>query len=165
MEESELLEKLKHGATPHIRWSIRRDMVDIHRIEDESFLRPWSEDDFIRFMRERNNIGMVAEVNDQVVAYVFYRLLRSKLEIFNLAVDLRFRRHGIGKAIADKLKAKLSNDRRNRILLHVPDDNLLGQLFWKSQGFVATGVSKKFHWANEQDAYRMVYKHLEEVPA
>ena len=45
----------------HIRWMIRRDMPEVLQIERTSFEYPWSEEDFIRCLRQRNCIGMVAE--------------------------------------------------------------------------------------------------------
>jgi len=45
----------------HIRWMIRRDMPEVLEIEDRSFEFSWSEEDFIRCLRQRNCIGMVAE--------------------------------------------------------------------------------------------------------
>jgi [ribosomal protein S18]-alanine N-acetyltransferase len=47
--------------TVHVRWLIRRDMPAVLKIEDSSFEFPWREDDFIRALRQRNCIGMVAD--------------------------------------------------------------------------------------------------------
>ena len=46
----------------HIRWMIRRDMPDVLGIESNCFEFSWTEDDFIRCLRQRNCIGMVAEM-------------------------------------------------------------------------------------------------------
>ncbi|MEM1305855.1 MAG: ribosomal-protein-alanine N-acetyltransferase RimI, partial [Planctomycetota bacterium] len=50
----------------HIRWMIRRDMQEVLGIEQESFEFPWLEEDFIRCLRQRNCIGMVAEQGERV---------------------------------------------------------------------------------------------------
>jgi len=52
-----LHEKQRLGV--HIRWMIRRDMPEVLDIESGSFEFPWSEEDFIRCLRQRNCIGMV----------------------------------------------------------------------------------------------------------
>ena len=39
----------------HIRWMIRRDMPEILDIENQSFEFSWSEEDFIRCLRQRNS--------------------------------------------------------------------------------------------------------------
>ena len=54
----------------HIRWMIRRDMPSVLAIEQECFEFPWYEDDFVRCLRQRNCIGMVAELDDKVVGYM-----------------------------------------------------------------------------------------------
>ncbi len=56
----------------HIRWMIRRDMQEVLQTEQESFHVPWTEDDFLHCLRQRNCIGMVAESGDQVVGHVIY---------------------------------------------------------------------------------------------
>ena len=50
----------------HIRWMIRRDMPEVLDIENRSFEFSWTEEDFIRCLRQRNCIGMVAEHDDRV---------------------------------------------------------------------------------------------------
>ena len=71
------------GVTVHIRWMIRRDMSDVLSIENESFEFPWSEQDFIRCLRQRNCIGMVAEVDDQIVGFMIYELHKTRLHLLN----------------------------------------------------------------------------------
>ncbi|MEK6238743.1 MAG: ribosomal-protein-alanine N-acetyltransferase RimI, partial [Planctomycetales bacterium] len=51
----------------HIRWMIRRDMPEVLAIENSSFEFPWSEEDFLRSLQQRNCIGMVAEWEDSIV--------------------------------------------------------------------------------------------------
>ena len=71
----------KQEVRVHIRWMIRRDMPEVLDIESESFEFPWSEDDFIRCLRQRNCIGMVAELDDQVVGFMIYELHKTRLHI------------------------------------------------------------------------------------
>ena len=58
----------------HIRWMIRRDMPEVLEIEQSSFEFPWTEEDFIRCLRQRNCIGMVAEYDEKVVGFMIYEL-------------------------------------------------------------------------------------------
>ena len=53
----------------HIRWMIRRDMPDVLRAERDSFEFSWTEEDFLKCLRQRNCIGMVAEHNEKVVGF------------------------------------------------------------------------------------------------
>ena len=97
----------------HIRWMIRRDMPSVLAIEEASFEFPWSEEDFIRCLRQRNCIGMVAERDDQVVGFMIYELHKNRLHLLNFCVDPAGRRSSVGRSMADKLSSKLSHDRRN----------------------------------------------------
>jgi len=141
----------------HVRWMIRRDMPEVIGIEQEAFEFPWSEEDFTRCLRQRNCIGMVAELADSVVAFMIYELHRSRLHMLNFAVMRSHRRLGVGTQMMEKLVAKLTPDRRGRIALEVRETNLPAQLFFRSLGFRATSVLKDFYRDSTEDAYLMQY--------
>ncbi len=143
----------------HIRWMIRRDMPDVLRIEASNFEFAWSEEDFVRCLRQRNCIGMVAEQEDQVVGFMIYELHKNRLHILNFAVAAHCQRHGIGRAMVSKLIGKLSNDRRNRIMLEVRETNLSAQLFFRNLGFRAVSVLRDFYEDSTEDAYLMQYRY------
>jgi ribosomal-protein-alanine N-acetyltransferase len=144
--------------TPHIRWMIRRDMPSVLAIESQSFEYSWTEDDFIRCLRQRNCIGMVAEQDDRIVGFMIYKLHKNRLHVLNFAVAAEYRRQGIGAAMVTKLASKLSTGRRDSIGLEVSEANLPGQLFFKSQGFRAVSVIRDFY-DNGDAAYRMRLRH------
>jgi ribosomal-protein-alanine N-acetyltransferase len=147
------------AACVHIRWMIRRDMTAVLEIENENFEFPWSEDDFIRCLRQRNCIGMVAEREDEVVGFMIYELHKNRLHILNFAVADSHKRCGIGQSMVSKLVGKLSNDRRNRIMLEVRETNLEAQLFFKQLGFRAVSVLHDFYEDSTEDAYLMQYRY------
>src|SRR5688572_8371708 len=124
----------------HIRWMIRRDMPEVLSIEQDGFEFPWSEEDFIRCLRQRNCIGMVAEHDERVVGFMIYELHKSRLHILNFAVARDFQRRGAGTQMISKLIGKLSSQRRTRILLEVRETNLAAQLFFRAQGFRSVSV-------------------------
>lgn len=145
----------------HVRWMIRRDMPQVLAIEQESFEFPWAEEDFYRCLRQRNCIGMVAESGDQLLGFMIYELHRNQLHLLNFAVASSARRRGVGTQMIDKLINKLSNQRRNRIMLEVRETNLAAQLFFREQGFKAISVLRDFYDDTTEDAYLMQYS-LEE---
>ncbi len=145
----------------HVRWMIRRDMQEVLAIEAESFEFPWSEEEFIRCLRQRNCIGMVAELNDQIVGYMIYELHKNRLHVLNFAVDTTGRRQGVGAKMISKLIGKLSPQRRSRILLEVRETNLAAQLFFRAQGFRAVSVLRDFYDDTTEDAYVMQYRYRE----
>ena len=98
----------------HVRWMIRRDMQEVLSIEEEAFEFPWAEEDFVRCLRQRNCIGMVAEVADSVVGFMIYELHRARLHVLNFAIARSHRRLGVGALLVDKLSGKLTPERRSR---------------------------------------------------
>ncbi|MEM8494606.1 MAG: GNAT family N-acetyltransferase, partial [Planctomycetota bacterium] len=76
---------------------IRRDMTEVLGIEKESFEFPWLEEDFIRCLRQRNRIGMVADQGERVVGFMIYELHKTRLHILNFAVAASARRQGVGE--------------------------------------------------------------------
>lgn len=151
---------VKHPLCVHIRWMIRRDMPEVLEIENGSFEFSWSEDDFIRCLRQRNCIGMVAELDERIVGFMIYELHRNRLHVLNFAVRSELRRRGIGSQMMRKLVQKLSNQRRNRIMLEVRETNLPAQLFFRANGFRAVSLLKDFYDDTTEDAYLMQYSYL-----
>ena len=143
----------------HIRWMIRRDMQEVLDIENEGFEFPWYEEDFIRCLRQRNCIGMVAEHNEQVVGFMIYELEKARLHLLNFAVARPYRRRGVGSQMVDKLIGKLSSQRRTRIILEIRETNLPAQLFFKDRGFRAVSVLRDFYDDTPEDAYAMQYRY------
>jgi ribosomal-protein-alanine N-acetyltransferase len=142
----------------HIRWMIRRDMPEVLGTEQESFEYPWTEEDFLRCLRQRNCIGMVAEQGEKVVGFMIYELHKAKLHILNFAVHPGCRRAGVGGQMVSKLISKLSSHRRTRITLEVRETNLPAQLFYRSQGFKAVRVLRCFYEDTGEDAYLLQYR-------
>jgi len=148
----------KEQVRVHIRWMIRRDMPEVLQTEQESFEYSWTEEDFLRCLRQRNCIGMVAEQGEKVVGFMIYELHKAKLHILNFAVHPPFRRGGIGAQMVAKLISKLSSHRRTRITLEVRETNLGAQLFFRAQGFKAVRVLRSFYEDSGEDAFLMEYR-------
>lgn len=143
---------------------IRRDMAEVLRIEHESFDFNWSEEDFLSCLRQRNCIGMVAEHENRVVGFMIYELHKTKLHILNFAVAVGHRRSAVGAQMIEKLINKLSQQRRQEIVLEVRETNLTAQLFFQNQGFRALGVLRNHYEDSCEDAYIMQFRLDAEMP-
>lgn len=141
----------------HIRWMIRRDMPAVMRTERASFEHSWTEDDFLRCLRQRNCIGMVAEVDETITGFMVYELQRRHLHLLNFAVHPEHRRHGIGRQMVAKLVDKMITHQREKIVLAVRERNLVAQMFFRSQGFQATRLLRGYYRDSGEDAYQMEY--------
>ncbi len=137
-----------------IRWCLRRDMAEILDIEQRCYPDPWDEEGFLKHLRQRNCIGMVAEVENQIVGFMVYDMDPKEIHLLNFAVHPQFWRQGVGTKMFDKLRMKLSQQRRELIRLEVEEKNL--KAFFKSQpGCMATRVIRD-HCDDGQDAYVFV---------
>lgn len=145
----------------NIRWMIRREMPTVLGIEKASFDNPWNEEEFLRCLRQRNCIGMVAETGDDVLGYMIYELFKTRIHLVSIAVDPPSRRLAIGTDLIQRLVEKLGPDRRSRITLEVREGNLPAQLFFKQLGFRAFSVVREFYEDTDEDAYLMQYRCLQ----
>lgn len=141
-----------------IRWLIRRDMPEVLEIERDSFEFAWTEEEFLCCLRQRNCIGMVAELDHQIVGFMIYELHKSRLRILNFAVAPPARRCGVGAQMVGRLIDKLSQQRRKEIILEVRETNVPAQLFFKDRGFMALSVLRNHYEDTSEDAYYMRYR-------
>lgn len=146
-----------------IRWMIRRDMPEILAIERECFEYPWTEEDFLMTLRQRNVIGMVADDGSKIHGYVIYELLKGQLHVLNFAVAPWLRREGLGTRMVQKLKYKLSQQRRTQLILEIRETNLDAQRFFRSQGFLAYSVLRGHYTDTDEDAFAFCFD-VEDAP-
>lgn len=149
---------MKEPCRAHIRWCIRRDMPDVLDIENASTDYPWSEEDFLRVLRQRNCIGMVAEHGERIVGFIVYELHRDKIVLLNLAVAPDFRRRGVGTQMINKQKGKLTPLRRTGISCVIRERFMAGALFLKSCGFKSVLVPGHFEDSGD-DGYCFGFEH------
>lgn len=148
----------------HIRWMCplgrrQQDIAEVIEIENSSFDFPWLEDDFTRCLGQPNSIGMVAEHKGRVAGFMIYELYKYHIHVLTFAVAHDYRRRGIGTQILDKLKAKISAQRRRQLTLEVRETNLTAQLFFRDRGFRGMKVMRNFYAHSSEDAYLMGYHH------
>lgn len=125
-----------------IRWTIRRDMPAICAFEEASWKvdtyrqtdRMLREDDFLHWMRQRNCIGMSAELDGRTVGSMVYALERGSIDLIYLVIDPLNRRRGVGRAMIDKIRSKLTYERRRQLRITVDERNVPTQLFLRSMG-------------------------------
>ena len=140
----------------NIRWIIRRDMPEVRVIEKASFEFPWSRDDFILALRQRNCVGMVAET-DAIVGYMLYELHKEQLNIINFAVSPSFKRQGIGREMIEKLKSKLHEKRKSSLCVGIRETNFEAQQFFRASGFQVTNTLKNYYEDTTEDTYLMKF--------
>jgi [ribosomal protein S18]-alanine N-acetyltransferase len=89
-------------------------------------------------------------------------LHKSRIHVLNFAVAPAYRRSGVGSQMIAKLTAKLSTQRRSRIVLEVRETNLPAQLFFRENGFRAVSVLHGYYADTPEDAYIMQHRYRPE---
>lgn len=146
----------KHTEVYHVRWAIRSDLWEMVAIERASFSDPMDEGELVDCLRQRNMIGMVCVADEAfTVGHMIYEIHRDHIALVTMAVYPEFRRDGAGTAMIAKLKTKLSHQRRRFITVMVAESNLGAQLFFRSQGFIATDVARGWFDETGEDGYVM----------
>ena len=85
-------------------------------------------------------------------------LVFGTLHILNFSVGNEYRRMGVGTQMVLRLVDKLSQQRRQEIVLEVRERNLDAQLFFKSHAFKAITVLRHHYEDTEEDAYIMRFR-------
>ena len=142
----------------HIRWMIRRDMPEVLDIEHDGFEFPWTEKEFVAFLKRWNCIGMVAEHEDRVVGFMAYSLYKYRCKLCNLAVAADCRGRGVGRQMVAKMQGKLTPSRRRFLDVMVRESNLPALLFFKHHGFQAGSVVHQPYEEIAEDGYAMRYQ-------
>ena len=156
----------------YIRNMIREDLSKVLKIEkrscDDYNYSPWFEEDFLRCLRQKNCIGMVAEQGEKVIGFMIYELHKTRLHILNFAVHPKYRRCGIGTQMVEKLVNEIFRkqpdpawqewNHLNRISINVRETGLDTRLFFHTVGFRGIGISREFYPDTGEDAYIMEYR-------
>ena len=150
---------------PQIRWLIRRDMPEVMEIERRSYQFPWTEEEFLVCLRQRNCIGTVYDSPQNLIhGFMIYELHKSTLRLLNLAVAPEVRQTGVGRAMVQRLIDKLSDQKRRFIEAEVRETNLKAQLFFSAAGFRAVKTLRNHYEETSEDAILFRYS-LQETSA
>ncbi len=142
----------------------RRDAARCAELEELLFGGddPWPEAAFVREVAAAHSRYVAARVDgpnppDALVGYAgIARLGRTppfEYEIHTIGVDPAYQRHGIGRAMMDRLLAWTEPD--SVVFLEVRTDNEPAITLYRGLGFVTVGVRKRYYRASGADAYTM----------
>jgi ribosomal-protein-alanine N-acetyltransferase len=154
------VESIKIHHKVIVVWGTKKTFPDILQIENDSWALPWCEEDFLRLLRQRNCISMVAisEATENIVGFMVYQLAKRHITLLNMAVTPARRRMGVGSQMIDRLWKKLSPHRRSRLIYEARESNLPAQLFLRSQGFRCNVVNRRSFADTGEDGYLMAYQ-------
>ena len=141
-----------------VRWMVRRDFSQVLAIEEMCFEFPWTSEEFIQCLQQPNCLGMVAELDDQVVGFIVYETPKSRILVTNIAVKPEFQRHGIARQMVQRLVSKMIYQQRNKVAVAIRETNLSALLCFRALGFKAATVLKNFYEDQNEDTYVLQYR-------
>lgn len=138
-----------------IREMLESDVLDVARIEEETFSMPWSENAFRDMIVQDNMTYMVADLNGQIIGGAGIRNILGDAEITNVVIKESYRNRGYGKSLIKTLLDKGYEMGANAFTLEVRKSNLPAIMLYKSLGFVVEGARKNFYERPKEDALIM----------
>lgn len=139
----------------------REDLDDVVRIERDAFTDPWDEENFVADIENDHVIVLAARSGNNCVGYLSCIALDDYGYVANVAVDSEFRSKGVGKALMDDLRVRLTKRDIHDIVLDVRVSNSRAIMFYERYGFSVITRRKGFYTTPPEDSFTML-KSLEE---
>jgi len=131
-----------------VREARPRDLDAIARLENESFETDRVSRRSLReFLQAPHRPVIVALIDDELAGYVLVSLRKGSraLRIYSLAVDRRFGRRGVGRALLQASEAYARRHRREALTLEVRYDNVAAIGLYESCGFRQFGEHVRYY--------------------
>src|SRR6202034_1364446 len=131
-----------------VREARPRDLEAIARLENESFESDRVSRRSLReFLRPPHRPVIAATIDDELAGYILVSLRRGAraLRIYSLAVDARFLRRGVGRALLQAAEAYGRRHRRTALTLEVRYDNAAAIALYEASGFRQFGEHAHYY--------------------
>ena len=139
-----------------IRRMTLADVDGVHAIEEATFPRPWTREDFVKEMTQNACARyLVAEQAGEIVGFAGAWIVLDEAHITNIAVARARRGQGVGKALTRGLLQYAANLGVVYATLEVRRSNGVAQGLYKGLGFVYVGLRKRYYEDNGEDALIM----------
>ena len=132
----------------NVREARPRDLEAIARLENESFETDRVSRRSLReFLRAPHRPVIAATIDDELAGYALVSLRKGAraLRIYSLAVDGRFLRRGVGRALLQACEAYARRHRRDTLTLEVRYDNASAIALYESCGFRQFGEHTHYY--------------------
>ena len=124
----------------------------VAELEKLCFNDPWSVNGIAYELTNPLSLWLVAAEADNVVGYVGSQSVMDEADMMNLAVDEKYRRMGIGKALVDQLVERLQERCVRSLTLEVRVSNQPAISLYESMGFLVVGRRPKYYQKPKEDA-------------
>jgi [ribosomal protein S18]-alanine N-acetyltransferase len=126
-----------------------------------SHLSHWSEDSYYRLVNDDGfTASFLAEVENEsghplIAGFVIFHVAGTNCEVYNIAVDARHARTGIGKQLMTTVVNESLKRYASKVLLEVRKSNANAIRFYEGFGFKVLGERKNYYSNPVEDAFVM----------
>jgi ribosomal-protein-alanine acetyltransferase len=131
-----------------VREAVPGDLDAIERLENESFVTERVSRRSLReFLRASHHPTIVATIDEQLAGYALVSLRKGSrvARIYSLAVDARFARRGVGRALLQACETYARRHGRTALRLEVRYDNASAIALYESAGLRQFGVHTHYY--------------------
>jgi len=142
-------------STPHLRDATPADLNAIVKIDEASFVQPWSRASFEKALAdEARTIAIALEVDGALMGFGVAWHVGDEGEIATMAVAEAVRGRRLGETIMRALIEKLTARGARQIFLEVRPSNTAALTLYQKLDFQQVGQRKNYY-ANGEDAIVM----------
>jgi len=136
------------------------DLDQVLEIETESFVEPWTRENFIQEIDFPSDSELtVATIDEAIVGYSVTWYLEHEVHLANVAVQSGYRERGIGRALVEAVMEAARREGVPKIMLEVRESNAEARRLYEHLGFRAVGVKPDYYRVEKEDAILMRYSH------
>lgn len=112
----------------------------------------WSKEALEQELLNENRIYILAknENTNEILGFAGISIIFNEAELMNIVVKKNKRKHGIGKALLEKIINICIENNIEVIKLEVNENNISAKNLYKSCGFIQTGKRERYY--NNKDA-------------
>ncbi len=140
-----------------IRFMEEKDLPQVLEIENASFSKPWSYNDFLGSLN-KPNIYVVAAIQDEIAGYCGLWGVVGEGQINNVAVAKKYRNQGIAFAMLNRLIDLGREQGLGEYTLEVRKSNESAIRVYQKLGFLSEGLRKNYYEEPAEDALIMWLK-------
>jgi ribosomal-protein-alanine N-acetyltransferase len=141
------------ATTIRVRDARPRDFKALLAIETASHPSAWSRSQMRRMIADPSSETWVLELEDRVAGFLVLLDEEEHWHLANLAIAPDLRRRGLGRLALRVLDEQVAARPYTKVILHVRESNLPAQLLYRSAGYRAVEIVKRYY--GDEPAYRM----------
>lgn len=129
----------------YFRTMEKDDIEQVVKIEQECFSMPWSGQDFLDTIKNKNNLYVVACKDSEIVAYCGIWGVSPEGQVCNVAVKPEWREKGIAFSMLGSAIKEAQSMGLSEFTLEVREKNVAAISLYEKLGFKKEGIRKDFY--------------------